>query len=478
MQRNQRFRGLGRTGGGVMAALPLVALPLLHAAAAPKPGPATPVDFNRDIGPILAGNCFSCHGQDAGARQANLRLDTREGALAARGGGKSIEPGRPEASTLIARVNATNALMMPPAASGHRLSGEQKKLLALWVKQGAPYAAHWAFTPVAKPPIPRLRNPQWVTPNPIDAFVRVRLERERIAPSPEADPATLLRRVSLDLTGLPPTPADVATYLRDVRAEKAAGAKRPAGATAYERAVDRLLASPRYGEHWARMWLDLARYADTQGYEKDLPRTIWRYRDWVIDAFNADMPYDQFTVEQLAGDLLVNEATGQGGNGGKDKPVNRDRLLLATAFHRNTMTNTEGGTDPEEFRVAAVKDRVDTTAQVWMGLTMGCAKCHTHKYDPISQKDYYSFYALFNQTEDANRGNESPTVPTPTEEQSRRLAELDAKLPALRAAFRQPLPEQAARQRAWEDELATKALWTPLPLESAVAASGATLKAR
>jgi mono/diheme cytochrome c family protein len=483
-----------RATTGLLTALPLLGLPLLVAAqpkpAAPKPA-AAPVEFNRDIRPILSANCFSCHGQDEGKRQAGLRLDVREGALAAHGSGAAVVPGKPGQSTLISRVNATNALQMPPAASGHRLTGEQKTLLTRWVQQGAPYAAHWAFTPVRRPAIPVV--PDAALRNPIDAFVQARLAKAGLRPSPEADPATLLRRVSLDLTGLPPTPAETEAFLREVEAEKAlsvkplasskprlAGAPRPqrltpnaqglrttgttaAAPDAYARLVDRLLASPRFGEHWARMWLDLARYADTQGYEKDLPRTIWRYRDWVIDAFNADMPYDQFTAEQLAGDLLPNPTASQ---------------LLATAFHRNTMTNTEGGTDPEEFRVSAVKDRVDTTMQVWMGLTMGCAKCHSHKYDPITHQDYYRFYAVLNQTEDANRGNEFPTAVTPTEEQSARLAALDGKLKGLREAFWKPLPELAAQQSAWEGELAARKQWQPLRSESAVAASGATLKHR
>ena len=508
-----------------MTTLPLLGFPLI-AVAQPKPvtpqSMATPVDFNRDIRPILSANCFSCHGQDADKRQANLRLDLREGATAARSGGRAVEPGKPAQSTLIARVNATNALQMPPAASGHRLTAEQRSLLTRWVQQGAPYAVHWAFSPVRRPTVPVVHVPGAPLRNPIDAFVQARLAKHGLRPAPEADPATLLRRVSLDLTGLPPTPAETEAFLQEVAAERASrgdaetqsgqhrgrertrdGRERiavtaaptltpdsrplaPAG-RAYERAVDRLLASPRFGEHWARMWLDLARYADTQGYEKDLPRTIWRYRDWVIDAFNADMPYDQFTREQLAGDLWVQEEMRKRGNGSTNLsdistltqlPIDLRSALLATAFHRNTMTNTEGGTDPEEFRVSAVKDRVDTTMQVWMGLTMGCAKCHSHKYDPITQQEYYRFYALLNQTEDANRGNEFPTVPTPTEAQNTRLAGLDGKLKGLREVFWKPLPELAVQQRAWEGELASRQMWKPLRFERAVATSGATLQQR
>ncbi|MCC2669900.1 MAG: Planctomycete cytochrome, partial [Armatimonadetes bacterium] len=507
IQKSSKFPDdLGRVPVGVLLSFSLLGIPLLQAAAQPGKvaAPVAVVDYNRDIRPILAANCFSCHGQDASARQANLRLDLREAAIALHGGKRAVEPGNPAASTLVARLNATDGRIMPPAASGHRLNAEQKRLLTAWVKQGAPYAVHWSFAPLKRPLVPAIRAPKGAVRNPIDAFVQARLAREGLAPSPQADAATLLRRVSLDLTGLPPTAQELETYLRDLQTERPTKSPTPG---AYERAVDRLLASPRYGEHWARMWLDLARYADTQGYEKDGPRTIWRYRDWVIDAFNADLPYDQFTIQQLAGDLWAaeelkrragvegNGETGMRGNVGgagasispsprfpisslAELPADLRGAILATAFHRNTMTNTEGGTDPEEFRVAAVKDRVDTTAQVWMGLTMGCAKCHTHKYDPITQKEYYSFYALFNQTEDANRGNETPTVAAPTDEQFLQITALDEKLKGLREAFSRPHPELEGPQRAWEAELAAKSLWTPLRFESATATSGAKLQHR
>ncbi len=440
------------TAGG--AFLALTAAAGVAATPAPRPVPSVKVaeprvDYNRDIRPVLAANCFSCHGQDVGSRQGNLRLDLRDAAISARPGQRAIDPGHPANSGLVKRVWANNALQMPPAASGHTLSQAQKNLLSRWVAQGAPYAEHWSFTPIRRPAVPRLAGLQ--PSNPIDAFIRARLAREGLKPSPPADRATLIRRVSLDLTGLPPTPEEVDAFLKD------------ASPTAYEKVVDRLLASPRYGEQWARMWLDLARYADTQGYEKDLPRTIWRYRDWVIEAFNADMPYDRFTVEQLAGDLLPNPTPSQ---------------ILATAFHRNTMTNTEGGTDPEEFRVAAVKDRVDTTVQVWMGLTMGCAKCHTHKYDPITQADYYRFYALFNQTEDANRFDDFPTTPMPTPALQQRLSALDERVATFRAEFLKPVPGQEARQEAWEQKLAGERLWEPNRPESATATSGASLTIR
>ena len=261
---------------------------------------------------------------------------------------------------------------MPPRKAGNRLSPAEVDVLTRWVQQGARYAEHWALIPPKAEPCRRWQTPSWPR-NGIDFWILARLEKEGLHPSPEADPYTLLRRASLDLRGLPPTPQELERFLSD----KAPGA--------YERAVDRFLDDPAYGERWARMWLDLARYADSAGYGSDPLRTIWRYRDWVIDAFNRNLPYDQFTIEQIAGDLLPDPTLDQ---------------KMATAFHRNTMTNTEGGTDDEEFRVAAIKDRVDTTMQVWMGLTMGCAKCHSHKYDPLTNEEYYKFYAIFNQTAD------------------------------------------------------------------------------
>ena len=280
---------------------------------------------------------------------------------------------------------------MPPPETKNRLTPDQVALLKRWVVQGALYTEHWAFVKPQRPPLPSFSRETLVSAyahwprNAIDHFVLARLEKAGLKPSPEADRYTLLRRVSLDLRGLPPTPAEVAAFEKDTAPD------------AYERAVDRFLEDTAFGERWARKWLDLARYADSAGYGSDpLRPNIWRYRDWVIDAFNRNLPYDRFTIEQLAGDLLPG--------------VTREQRI-ATAFHRNTMTNTEGGTDREEFRVAAVKDRIDTTLQVWMGLTLGCAKCHSHKYDPITQKEYYRFFAIFNQTADNDQPDESPTLP-------------------------------------------------------------------
>jgi hypothetical protein len=291
---------------------------------------------------------------------------------------------------------------MPPEETSERLSESDIAAIVRWVKEGAVWSDHWSFERPVRPDSPEVRDPSW-RQNGVDDFVLSRLEREGLTPSAPASRNTLIRRLSLDLTGLPPTWEEVTAFVEDE------------GPDAYERIVDRLLASPKYGERWARVWLDLARYSDTKGYEKDRVRTIWRYRDWVIGAFNRDMSYDQFTIEQLAGDLLP-EATME--------------QRLATAFHRNTMTNDEGGTDDEEFRVEAVRDRVDTTMQVWMGLTMGCAKCHDHKYDPISTTAYYEFYAFFNQTADADNHADTPLMAAPTPGQSAEIQRLEEKVDA------------------------------------------------
>src|SRR5438128_3583111 len=356
------------------------------------------VDFNRDIRPIFSRNCFPCHGQDAAHRATKMRLDRRESAVKMQKDGNTpIVPGSPQQSELYRRITAKDEdERMPPKESGHHLTPTQIEMLRRWLGQGAPYAEHWAFVKPQRPPLAAVKDRSWPR-NGIDYFILDRLERAGMQPSEEADRFMLLRRASLDLRGLPPTPKEVDAFARDI------------SPNAYEKAVDRFLKDPAYGERWARMWLDLARYADSAGYGSDPLRTIWRYRDWVIDAFNRNLPYDQFTLEQIAGDLQPNPTLEQ---------------KMATAFHRNTMTNTEGGTDDEEFRTAAVKDRVDTTLQVWMGLTMRCAKCHSHKYDPITQAEYYRLYAFFNQTADADREDEAPVIPAPTLdmlEQNRRI---------------------------------------------------------
>ena len=346
------------------------------------------ISFDRDIRPIFSENCLTCHGPDEAKREAGLRLDTRDGAMAELpDDGQAIVPGDSNASLLVERISSHDpADRMPPPSAGEPLSNREIELLKRWIDQGAPWQAHWAFGPL-KPVTPPQKTDGDEIENPIDAFVLSRLESRGIESSPAADRYTLIKRLHYDLTGLPPTPDEVAAFVGDPSPD------------AYEQLVDRLLASPHFGERWGRHWLDKARYADTNGYETDGTRTIWPYRDWVIKAINDDMPFDQFTIEQIAGDLLPNPTTNQ---------------LLATAFHRNTMTNTEGGTDDEEFRVAAVLDRVNTTMAVWMGLTFGCAQCHDHKYDPISQREYYELFALLNQTADADKNDHSPTAATPS----------------------------------------------------------------
>ncbi len=378
----------------------------------PKPAPIAKMDYARDVRPILAANCFACHGQDDKARAAGLRLDLREGAMGKLGSGRAvIVPGKPDASPLLQRIKAGGALHMPPVQTGKTLKPQEIATLRKWIAEGAQYKAHWAFTKPQLPSLPKVKNAAWAK-NPIDVFILSRLEQEGLKPSPEADRYALIRRVSLDLIGLPPTPEEVQAFIAD---------KSP---NAYARVVDRLLDSPHYGEKWARMWLDLARYADSAGYGSDpLRPNLYPFRDWVIAAFNRNLPYDQFTLEQIAGDLLPNPTRDQ---------------LIATGFHRNTMTNTEGGTDDEEFRMAAVKDRAITTSQVWMGLTIGCAQCHNHKFDPLTQKDFYRFAAFFNQTEDNDQPDERPTMPLLTHEQTQRsdtlkreMADLQAKLPMM-----------------------------------------------
>ncbi|WP_199756776.1 PSD1 and planctomycete cytochrome C domain-containing protein [Tautonia sociabilis] len=381
------------------------------------------VDFNRDIRPILSNKCLACHGPDEAERQADLRLDRARDATADRGGYAAVVPGDPDASELIYRVESEEELeVMPPSSFGKTVTPEEAALLRRWIEQGAEYAEHWAYVPPARPTPPEVSDPSWPT-NPIDRFILVRLESEGLSPAPEADRAALIRRVSLDLTGLPPTPEEVDAFLADQSAD------------AYESLVDRLLASRSYGEHMARLWLDLARYADSAGYADDPARTIWAYRDWVIDAFNANMPFDQFTIEQLAGDLL---------------PEPTESQLVATAFHRNTMTNSEGGTDDEEFRNAAIVDRVNTTMTVWMGTSIACAQCHSHKYDPIPQTDYFRLFAILNTTADADRRDEAPTLPLYTDEQKAHKADWEREAAELRATLSTPTPELLEAQAEWE----------------------------
>jgi mono/diheme cytochrome c family protein len=355
---------------------------------------ALAADFTRDVKPVLDKHCVKCHGPDQ--QRAGLRLDSARGAGAGGNSGPALVPGQAARSLLVKAVTCADAdgdvKPMPP--KGPRLTPAEVAVLRAWIDAGAKVPAgeaqlfgrtkssHWAFQPVVRPAEPAVRNPAWAR-NGIDRFILTRLEKDGVAPSPEADRVTLIRRLHLDLTGIPPTPAEVDAFLAD----------RSPGA--YERLVDRLLASPHYGERWGRHWLDQARYADSNGYSIDSARSIWKYRDWVIGALNADRPFDRFTVEQLAGDLLPGATAEQ---------------KIATGFHRNTQINEEGGIDLEQFRVEAVVDRVNTTGSVWLGLTIGCCQCHDHKFDPISQRDYYQLFAFFNQSDDPRLDLASPDV--------------------------------------------------------------------
>ncbi|MGH9159450.1 MAG: PSD1 and planctomycete cytochrome C domain-containing protein [Vicinamibacteraceae bacterium] len=338
------------------------------------------VDFSHDIKPLLNANCTVCHGGVKKAAGFSL-LFPEEALRPSKSGKPPIVPGDPDGSLLVQRVEAKDPSARMPL-DHPPLQRAQIDLLRRWISEGARFEPHWAFVAPARPPLPEVERANWVR-TPIDRFVLAALERERIVPAADEDPAKLLRRLSLDLIGLPPTEVEQAAFVAD-RSPRA-----------YETQVERLLASPRFGERWATVWLDLARYADTKGYEKDGSRDMWPYRDWVIRAFNANLPFDRFTIEQLAGDLL---------------PEASDGSRVATAFHRLTMTNDEGGTDDEEFRIAAVIDRLNTTYEIWQGVTIGCAQCHNHPYDAFRQDDFYRSFAFFNNTADADREDELPTL--------------------------------------------------------------------
>ncbi len=372
---------------------------------APSFAATKPVDFNRDVRPILSDNCFKCHGPDEETRMAKLRLDTKEGAFALRGSVAVIVPGKPEESRLYLRIShAKKAMRMPPPAANLTLTDAQIDTVKRWIADGAKWETHWAYAPPKLPEVPAVSRKSWVR-NPIDAFILSRLDREGLKASREAPKETLLRRVTLDLTGLPPTQEELEAFLKDKSSD------------AYEKVVDRLLASPHYGERMAMQWMDLARYADTHGYHIDSHRDMWPWRDWVIRAFNDNLSFDKFTIWQLAGDLLPNPTREQ---------------KIATGFNRNHMINFEGGAIPEEYQVEYMVDRIETTSNVWMGTTMGCARCHDHKYDPIRQRDFYRFGAFFNTIDekglDGQKGNAEPFLPLPNAEQEKRLAELQAAL--------------------------------------------------
>ena len=389
--------------------------------------PVRHVDFSRDIRPILSDTCFTCHGPDEQQRVNDLRLDTRVGMFSERDGRRVVVPQDVSDSLLHERITSTDPeKRMPPVESGRNLSDRQIQLLTDWIRQGAEWTEHWAFIPPGNLRPPEAQRVSWGL-NPIDAFVLARLELEGLQPSDEADRTTLIRRVSLDLTGIPPTPEEVQAFLTD------------SSPSAWETVVGRLLASPRYGERMAVAWLDAARYADTSGYQNDGPRHMWRWRDWVIEAFNSNKRFDQFTIEQLAGDLLENPTLDQ---------------RIATGFNRNHRGNAEGGIIPDEYQVEYVVDRVDTTFTVWLGLTIGCARCHDHKYDPIRQKDYYQVFAYFNNIPENGRaikeGNSPPWIKAPLPAEQMQLTQFDQQIHAAELSVENLQRELEATQEAWE----------------------------
>ncbi|HYV37645.1 MAG TPA: DUF1549 domain-containing protein, partial [Gemmataceae bacterium] len=423
----------------LLAAAPV--LPVLPVTSAPLPawgeafeesegklggdkGPKAP-DYTTEVRPLLARYCFKCHGPDEKTRKAGLRLD-----MPVKADGV-IVPGKPDESELIARVTSNDPkTIMPPRSTNTELNAGQRDILKRWVASGAKVDPHWAFVPPRATAPPTVELAKWPR-NPIDRFVLARLEAQGLKPSPPADRHTLIRRVSLDLIGLPPTPSEVDAFINDTSPD------------AYVKLVDRLLQSSRYGERWARRWLDLARYADTNGYEKDRTRIIWPYRDWVIKALNDDMPFDQFTIEQLAGDLL---------------PGARPDQLIATGFHRNSMINEEGGVDPLEFRYYSVVDRVNTTATTWLGLTLGCAQCHSHKYDPVSQVDFYRMMAFFNNADEPDYEIPDPAVAKQRAAIEQKIAKLLGQLPERFPGGRAALDKAFD---AWDERESSRAVaWT------------------
>lgn len=447
---------------GACACLALVAT-LLWAGgvlAEDKPGGTTrggarTVSYLKEIRPLLAQHCFRCHGPDPAARKGKLRLDLKDTAFAARSGKHVIESGSLDGSLVWERITADDeSERMPPAGTAEPLTQKQIDTLKLWIEQGARWEDHWSFLPPQKPARPKVVAPSWVR-DPLDAFVLARLEKEGLKPEAEAPRETWLRRVSFDLTGLPPTPVEIDAFLRDKSSE------------AYAKQVDRLLKSPRYGERQTQEWLDLARYADTSGYQNDMPRKIWKWREWVINAYNANMPFDQFTIEQLAGDLLPNATLAQ---------------KIATGFNRNHPTNSEAGEEVDEYRSAYVIDRVNTTATVFMGLTLACTQCHDHKYDPISQRDYYSFYSFFNNIKerDAEYLNPRPTMPVPNPDQEPRLADLKVRIAALQKRLDRDDPLTDESQKQWERmalaRLGKPIAWTTARPAALLSRNGAMLQ--
>ena len=408
--------------GRSVLALCLVGLAVTPTTAgAPAPTAEARLDYTRDVRPILAAKCFSCHGSDPTQRKGKLRLDTADGPFQpAASGSPAVVADKPEESELSSRITSDDPEeKMPPAKSGKTLSAAEVVTIKTWVAQGAPYRAHWAFVPPTRPEPPRVVESIWCE-NPVDRFVLARLEKEGLHPSAEADRVTLIRRLSLDLIGLSPTLAELDAFLADRSPD------------AYAKVVERLLASPHYGERWGRLWLDAARYADSDGYEKDKQRQVWFYRDWVINALNHDLPFNQFVVEQVAGDLLPGATQDQ---------------VVATGFLRNSMVNEEGGVDPEQFRMEAMFDRMEAIGKGVLGLTVQCAQCHTHKYDPLTHDEYYRMFAYLNDTSEAN-------VPVYTPEQQQVRAGIFRQIREIEDGLKHTTPDWAERLAAWETSVA------------------------
>jgi hypothetical protein len=434
----------------------IFAATLCVSAAANKNAPLPDrIEFNRDIRPILAENCYSCHGPDAGQRKAKLRLDTKDGLFNAIKDIHPVVPEHADQSELYRRITTDNADdRMPEPKSGRRLSPRQIALIKRWIDQGARWQGHWAFTPPTRLALPRVQNTSWVR-NAIDNFALARMEAEGLKPSPQADKSTLIRRVTLDLTGLPPTPREVDDFLADTAPD------------AYEKLVERLLADPHYGERMALDWLDGARYADTHGYHIDAGRDMSHWRDWVIKAFNQNKPFDQFTLEQLAGDLLPNATTDQ---------------KIASGFNRNNMINFEGGAIPEEYLTAYLLDRTNTTSTVFLGLTLNCCQCHDHKYDPFTQKDYYQLYAFFNSIPenglDGQKGNAGPLLMLPNAGQKKKLDEFATSIAKTEKTLAAANPEAEEAQAKWEKSLADakEPRWTRIDAAELKSVSGAEFK--
>lgn len=380
------------------------------------------IDFNRDIRPLLSNRCIACHGPDEEERKADLRLDTFEGAIKDLGGYAALVPGDADASELLYRITTDDrSEVMPPPSKGEPFTAEEAEIIRKWIEQGGGYATHWSYEKPARPELPKSDANKW-SQHPVDQFIFRKLQEKGWEPSSRADRYTLARRIAMDLTGLPPSWGEVEAFIADTSPE------------AVGRYVDQQLAKPGYGERWGRVWLDLARYADSAGYADDPPRTIWAFRDYVIRSMNQNKPFDQFTIEQIAGDLLENPT---------------DEQIIATAFHRNTLTNNEGGTNNEEFRNVAVVDRVNTTMSVWMGTTMACAQCHTHKYDPLTHLEYFQLFDFFNQSEDADRRNEAPLHEVWTEEQIQGKAQLQTTIESLKQELTRMAPELEGERNKW-----------------------------